>query len=82
MRLEEFQSTRRVFEIASTARGLLPGCKFSLVEHPIQEFNTAYLITRISHLARQPQSAEASAGGEEGFRYQVDLNAIASDVFG
>ena len=80
VRLEEFQATKRVFEIASTARGLLAGCKFSLTEHPIQDFNTDYLITHITHFARQPQSAEGSAGGEEGFRYQVDLTAIASDV--
>jgi type VI secretion system secreted protein VgrG len=80
IRLEELQARQHVLDMEATARRLLAGFKFSLVEHPSTQLNREYLITRIVHDASQLQSGEAEAGPEEGFRYTAGLRVIPSDV--
>jgi len=79
VRLEERQCQRRVAEMTATVRCLLPGFKFTLDEHPCDELNREYLVTHLSHRARQTQSAENQAG-DEGTRYDADVRVIPSDV--
>lgn len=80
VRLEELQACQHVLRMETTARRLLAGFKFSLVEHPSTLLNREYLITHIAHHASQLQSAEAEAGPDEGFRYSAGLRVIPSDV--
>lgn len=79
-RLEEFQAARRVVEMSSIVRGLLPGYKFSLVEHPVQALNQDYLVTHLSHRATQPQSAQEEAPSDGIARHEVEIRAIPASV--
>ncbi|MFQ5806157.1 MAG: type VI secretion system Vgr family protein [Phycisphaerae bacterium] len=80
VRLEEFQCARRIERMDATVRALLPGFTFTLKEHPSEPLNRDYLVTRIAHVARQPQSVEEEAGAERGVEYKADVQTIPSDV--
>jgi len=80
VRLEEGQAARRLMQMCVTARGLLPGFKFSVTEHPTDELNREYLATEITHRARQPQSAREEALVEGGITYEADVQAMPADV--
>jgi len=80
VRLEEFQCGRRVLQMNATVRALLPGFKFTLIEHPSDSLNREYLVTALKHRALQPQSAQEEAGSERGLEYSAEFDAIPSDV--
>ena len=80
IRLEEFQCRRRIQRMGATVRALLPGYTFTLAEHPVAEMNRDYLVTRIKHTARQPQSLEAEASAERGAEYKAVVRSIPADV--
>ena len=80
VRLEEFRCHQRVQHMEATARGLLPGYKFTLSEHPNETLNREYLVTRLVHSAFQPQSAAAEAAAARGLEYRAQLRTIPSDV--
>jgi type VI secretion system secreted protein VgrG len=80
VRLEEFQCQRRVQRMEVNVRALLPGYTFALKEHPTESVNREYLVTRIVHTARQPQSAQEEAGAEYGIEYRAEVRTIPSDV--
>jgi type VI secretion system secreted protein VgrG len=80
IRLEEFQCQRRVQQMEANVRALLPGYKFTLREHPTESVNREYLVTRLVHTARQPQSAQEEAGAEYGIEYKAEVRTIPSDV--
>ncbi len=80
VRLEEFQCAKRVQRFGATVRGLIPGFKFTLQDHPADALNREYLVTQIFHRAMQPQSAQAEAGAQEGAKHETDVSAIPSDV--
>jgi type VI secretion system secreted protein VgrG len=78
--LEEQQCRKRVLRMAGDVRGLIPGFKFAMIEHPDEALNIEYLVTHVTQNATQPQSAEESAGGGSGTTYGVDLRVIPADV--
>jgi type VI secretion system secreted protein VgrG len=80
VRLEEFQCDRHVLQMNANVRALLPGFKFTLIEHPAESLNREYLVTGIKHRAAQPQSAQEEAGAEIGIEYRSEIEAIPSDV--
>jgi type VI secretion system secreted protein VgrG len=80
IRLEEFQCRRWIQHMGASARALLPGYKFTLAEHPVAAMNRDYLVTRVVHTARQPQSLDAEAGAGYGAEYKAELRAIPADV--
>lgn len=80
IRLEEFQCARRVQLMEATVRALLPGFTFTVKEHPVEAINREYLVIRIAHDARQPQSAQEEAGAERGIEYKTEVRTIPSDV--
>lgn len=80
IRLEEFRASRHVVRFASVVRGLLPGYKFTLIEHPVEALNIEYLVTHVTHRARQPQSAEEEAGGQAGARHETDIRGIPATI--
>lgn len=79
MRLEEQQCQRRVVHLSAVIRGLIPGFKFTLIEHPRAALNAEFLVTHLSHRATQSQSAQEQDGGT-GTRYEVDIRAIPASV--
>ena len=80
IRLEEFQCRRRVQRMEATIRALLPGFKFTMIEHPSEAMNREYLITRLEHKASQPQSGQEEAAGSSETEYNVVLHTIPADV--
>ncbi len=80
VRLEEFQCRRRIQRMDATVRVLLPGYKFDLIEHPSEALNRDYLVTRVTHEAHQPQSAQEEAGGQRGIEYKADIRTIPADI--
>ncbi len=81
VRLEENAAARQVVQMAAVARGLIPGFKFTLIEHPNPAINREYLITHISHRAAQTQSAQEEVEGDQsGTRHDLDVRCIPSDI--
>lgn len=80
IRLQEFQASKRVQEMEGGIRTLIPGYKFTLIEHPSEPRNREYLVTHITHNARQPQSGEEEATGEKGIEYHAVINTIPATV--
>jgi len=61
VRLEEQQSTRIHVYGNGTCKTMMPGYRFYLNDYPREEFNMDYIITSISHTARQPNVLEEEA---------------------
>lgn len=79
-RLEEEQWRAKVYSFGGDPRGLIPGYKLTLAEHPTSAMNADYLIVRQSIRATQPQSSEAEREGGVGGSFQADVLAIPADV--
>jgi type VI secretion system secreted protein VgrG len=73
VRLEQVQSLRRVFEGASSARGLCTGFTFGLTDHPREDQNGKYLVVgvRIDASVEPYESGVAGAG-----KYQCAVTAV------
>ena len=80
VRLEEFQAARRVVEMQTTVRGMLPGYLFKLTEHPSDVLNTEYLVVSVRHHATQAQSAAAENLGQQPAQHETALRCIPSGV--
>ncbi len=76
-RLEGYQCNRRVLEMDVTERRFFPGVTFQLIDHP--QFNGEYLVTHVTHVGVQPQSAEEEASGA-GTEYNAVIRAIPNGV--
>jgi type VI secretion system secreted protein VgrG len=79
VRLEEQHCRKRVLQLAGSVRGLTPGTKFTLKDHPTAALNREYLVTHVSQRATQAQSAAEESGGA-GSTYDVEVRVIPSDV--
>ncbi|MFN0136675.1 MAG: type VI secretion system Vgr family protein [Phycisphaerae bacterium] len=79
-RLEEEQHDAATFKFSSTVRDFWPGGRFKLTDHPDEQLNIEYLITRVTHRATQSGSADADAAGGAGSRYESIVRAIPADV--
>ena len=80
VRLEEFQARRQRSVMRTTARGLFPGCTLAVTEHPTAAANREYLVTRVIHRARQPQSTHEENGSRQETPYEAEVYAIPADV--
>ena len=78
VRIEEWQSLRMVGDGESGCIRMTPGYRFTLSDHARDDYNRAYLLTRVRHEGAQAQMAE-SAGGE-GPSYRNTFQCIPSDV--
>lgn len=79
VRLEEHQCRKRVLQLSGSVRGLTPGTKFTLKEHPTAALNREYLVTHASQRAAQGQSAAEEQGSADS-TYDVEVRVIPSDV--
>lgn len=82
VRQEAYAARRRILTGTSNCRHLVAGSKFAVVEHPRDEFNGDYVLTRVQHEGEQPQAAGAdaigAATGEQA--YSNTFEAIPADV--
>src|SRR6185295_1738416 len=75
---EEWQSLRMVGDGESGCVRMTPGDLFTLSDHARDDYNRAYLLTRVHHKGVQAQMAESA--GADGPSYSVTFQCIPSDV--
>ena len=80
LRLEENGWKRLVVDMKGTARALIPGFKFTLVEHPREPLNGEFLPLRVVHHALQLGSTEEEAPGDHGMEYMPEVRAIPAET--
>ena len=78
--LEGFQCRKRTIRMVATARGLLPGFKFTLTDFSSSDLNREYVVTRIEHSGVQSQSGEAETLDGPQRPYTARIAAIFSNV--
>ncbi|MGL5121715.1 MAG: type VI secretion system tip protein TssI/VgrG, partial [Plesiomonas shigelloides] len=61
-RLDALRADAMTGEGDSNAPQLMPGCAFSLSEHPNGMLNTNWQVVRITHTGKQPQALEEEGG--------------------
>jgi len=77
-RIEELQAQHEVLEGQSDARGICPGCKFSLTNHPRQDQCREYLITSATYQLESNQFDSAGQASGGGPVYSCSFTAIDS----
>jgi type VI secretion system secreted protein VgrG len=77
VRLGERVALRRVGTGESACERLVPGFKLTLAEHPREEFNAEYILTRVEHEGIEPTLVEGSAGDS---RYEGRFAAVPATV--
>lgn len=82
VRQEAYAARRRILTGRSNCRHLTAGYKFAVIEHPRDDFNGDYVITKVNHEGEQPQAAGADAiGAGSGERTYVNtFEAIPASV--
>lgn len=76
VRLEELQASRKTADGESACARFLPGATFELADHPRDDLNRAYLITRVEHHGAEPGMNNEVDAAPYGNRFQT----IPSDV--
>jgi type VI secretion system secreted protein VgrG len=82
IRQEAYAARRRTLTGSSNCRQLTAGYKFGVSDHPRDEFNADYVVTRVEHRGEQPQAAGADAIGEDSGRkaYTNTFESIPATV--
>ncbi len=76
IRQETFAARRRTLSGVSNSRHLTSGFKFGVSEHPRDDFNADYLLTRVVHTGEQPQAAGPDSGGSDEERAETYTNTF------
>jgi type VI secretion system secreted protein VgrG len=76
VRQEAFAARRRTLSGVSNSRHLTSGFKFGVSEHPRDDFNADYLLTRVVHTGEQPQAAGADSGDNDEERAETYTNTF------
>ena len=79
LRQEMLDWQRETFIAESDCRGLMPGQKFQLVGHPLNEFNGDYLVLEVEHHGDQ-RAGQAYAGKNRGKTYSNKALLIRAGV--
>ncbi|MCL5270483.1 MAG: type VI secretion system tip protein VgrG [bacterium] len=82
VRLEEYQTNRKVASGVSVCRRMIPGYRFTLGDHVREDCNIEYLITAVTHRATQAQTLEEepAATVPEGPLYENTVEAIPFEI--
>jgi type VI secretion system secreted protein VgrG len=81
IKMESYAVARRTLAGASNCRHLTAGFKFGVDEHPRDDLNGDYVLTRVTHRGSQPQAAGADGAGASGEpAYTNEFEAIPADV--
>jgi type VI secretion system secreted protein VgrG len=76
-RLEELSTPKRTARGASWVARLLPGFTFTLLDHPTEALNAAWLVTRVEHRGRE---ADFEARGDDRPVYENDFDVVPAGV--
>ncbi len=79
VRLEALRAAKKTGMGQSNCKRVVPGFRFTLTEHPRDEFNQEYLITSLTQSASQPQALEEGAGAGAG-SYSNQFQCIPAAV--
>ena len=79
LRQEMLDWQRETFIAESDCRGLMPGQKFSLVGHPLTEFNGDYLVLELEHHGDQ-RAGQAYSGKNQGKTYSNKALLIRAGI--
>lgn len=79
IRLQALDWQRQTYHILSDCCGLMPGCQFSLTDHPDDAINGDYIVVQIKHRADQ-SSGDAGTRDGQGNHYSNELVMIKSGV--
>ena len=71
VRLEEQQASRRTGDGESACPRFVPGATFTLADHPRDDLNREFLITRVDHHGAEPGLEQGETGAPYGNRFQV-----------
>ncbi len=80
IRLEEQQCQRSRYMGQSNVRAMLPGHKFTLMNHRRDDCNQEYLIVSVQHEGSQPQALGEEAAGVKQIAYQNRIVSIPAKV--
>jgi type VI secretion system secreted protein VgrG len=75
--MEEFETAAETVDGSSDCETFAPGYQFTLSEHFRDDYNTAYLLTSVTHTASQSGYV---AGSSEAFQYQNRFQAMPVTV--
>ncbi|EYF06831.1 type VI secretion system Vgr family protein [Chondromyces apiculatus] len=71
IRLEEMQVARRTGDGESACPRFVPGNRFTLAEHPRDDFNADYLLVRVDHHGSEPNPEQSGGGAPYGNRFHL-----------
>ena len=80
---ESYSVSRRELEGSSNCRHFTAGYKFTVSDHPRDEFNSEFVLLRVSHKGEQPQAAGSDSmdAGEIGqSAYENTFDAFPADI--
>lgn len=80
IRLQEAQTPRKVAEGKSNCKRLLPGFKFTMLEHQRSDLNQEYLLAKVLHFGTQIQALKETAGTTTANEYRAEFSCIPSSV--
>ncbi|MBL9023417.1 MAG: type VI secretion system tip protein VgrG [Myxococcales bacterium] len=88
VRAKRLKCRERTFSARGSATHLSAGTTFELDLHPRADFNVAYLVTRITHLGREPHLVAAwgdlsdlqGQSLSDTNAYEIELEAVTADV--
>ena len=75
VRLGEQVTARQLGQGASACARLIPGSTFTLAEHPREDLNREYLVTRVEHRGSEPEME-----GEAASPYDNTFEVVRADV--
>jgi type VI secretion system secreted protein VgrG len=77
IRMEEFETAVETVDGSSDCETFTPGYQFTLSDYFRDDYNTAYLLTSVTHLATQPGYVAGTSGN---FEYKNEIQAIPVTV--
>lgn len=80
VRMEEDEANYDVIYGRSDVVAFAPGHKFELTEHPKKAENGKYVLTAVTHHARQGAVGTSGSAGEEAFTYENSFTCIPANV--
>ncbi|MEE8106474.1 MAG: type VI secretion system tip protein TssI/VgrG [Planctomycetota bacterium] len=80
VRFQETRAPETIYDGTSDCRGLTPGHKFDLIEHPRRDLNQALLVLSVTHKATETGGYQAARGGDSEFAYTNEFSAMPHAV--
>ena len=79
--LQGLQVGQDTIVLEGSVRGIIPGCSFTLRNHPVEKQNRGYLITKAEYRARNSdyESTDGAQSEEEGAYFHVKVTAMPAD---